>query len=293
MFLQHFMNRKKETNTVLRVAIQGIAGSFHDAAARKHFGNAIKLVECLTFHEVFESLRQGKADSAVVAIENSIAGSILPNYALLQRYPFRISGELYLPVHFHLMALKGTRLSDVRVVESHPMALAQCTEFLHNLNGIQIRECDDTALAARHISQRKLRSVAALAGEAAARHYGLNILARNVETHHKNFTRFLILENQADINPQANKASLCFEVANRPGSLADVLQVFKQHRINLSKIQSVPLIGRPQEYTIHVDVEWLQHQHFEEALRKVIRQVNNLSVLGEYEKGKMEYHGQS
>ncbi|GIV37576.1 MAG: prephenate dehydratase [Cyclobacteriaceae bacterium] len=280
----------KEINGALRVAIQGIAGSFHDAAARRHFGSRIRLVECLTFQEVFESLRQGRADRAVVAIENSIAGSILPNYSLLQRYAFRITGELYLPVHFHLMALKGVRLGDIRVVESHPMALAQCADFLHQLNGIQVRECDDTALAAKLIGQRKLKTVAALASEVAARHYGLNILARNVETHHKNFTRFLVLENQPGQITSANKASMCFEVANRPGSLADVLQVLSAHRINLTKIQSVPLLGRPQEYTIHIDVEWTQRRQFEEALRKMIRHVNNLSILGEYEKGKPEHH---
>jgi prephenate dehydratase len=283
-----YMKQKKEGK--LRIAIQGIAGSFHEAAARKHFGRHIQLVECLTFQQVFESLAQGRADKAVVAIENSIAGSILPNYALLQRYPFRISGELYLPIHFHLMALKGVRVNDIRVVESHPMALAQCTDYLHRLNGIQIRECDDTALAARNICTKKLKSVAALASEAAARHYGLTILARNVETYHKNFTRFLIIEGQASNIPSANKASICFEVANRPGSLADVLQVLKAHRINLTKIQSVPLVGRPKEYTIHVDVEWAQRRLYEQALRQVIRQVNNLSILGEYQKGNLEQY---
>lgn len=284
------MNRtNKKGNGKLKVAIQGIAGSFHDAAARKFFGRNIQLVECLTFQEVFENLKTGGADKAVVAIENSIAGSILPNYTLLQRYPFRIAGELYLPVHFHLMALRGVKLKDIRVVESHPMALAQCTDYLHRLNGIQIRESDDTALAAKHIRDKKLKSTAALAAEAAAQHYGLQILARNVETHHKNFTRFLILEQESAEKPRANKASLCFEVANRPGSLADVLMVLKSNNINLTKIQSVPLIGRPQEYTIHVDVEWSQRRQYENALRQVIRRVHNLSILGEYEKGKIEY----
>lgn len=281
--------KKSELNRKLKVAIQGIAGSFHDAAARKLFGKNIQLVECLTFQEVFESLKTGKADRAVIAIENSIAGSILPNYALLQRYAFRIAGELYLPIHFHLMALRGTKLKDIRVVESHPMALAQCTAYLHHLNGVQIRESDDTALAAKHIRDKKLKSTAALAAEAAARHYGLQILERNVETHHKNFTRFLVLQSQAGENTRANKASLCFEVANRPGSLADVLQVLKSHNINLTKIQSVPLVGRPQEYTIHIDVEWASRNQYENALRKVIRQAHNLSILGEYEKAKIEY----
>lgn len=281
--------KKTKANRKLKVAIQGIAGSFHDAAARRLFGKSIDLVECLTFQDVFTSLKLGEADVAVIAIENSIAGSILPNYALLQRYAFWITGEIYLPIHFHLMALRGTKLDDIRVVESHPMALAQCTEYLHYLNGIQIRESDDTALAAKHIRDKKLKSTAALAGEAAARRYGLHILRRNVETHHKNFTRFLVLLPQAVENVYANKASLCFEVANRPGSLADVLQVLKSHNINLTKIQSVPLIGRPQEYTIHIDVEWTKRSDYESALRQVMRQAHNLSILGEYEKAKIEY----
>lgn len=288
MFERLFM-KKTKANRKLKVAIQGIAGSFHDAAARRLFGKSIDLVECLTFQDVFTSLKLGEADVAVIAIENSIAGSILPNYALLQRYAFWITGEIYLPIHFHLMALRGTKLDDIRVVESHPMALAQCTEYLHYLNGIQIRESDDTALAAKHIRDKKLKSTAALAGEAAARRYGLHILRRNVETHHKNFTRFLVLLPQAVENVYANKASLCFEVANRPGSLADVLQVLKSHNINLTKIQSVPLIGRPQEYTIHIDVEWTKRSDYESALRQVMRQAHNLSILGEYEKAKIEY----
>jgi prephenate dehydratase len=281
------MNRTN--NNHLKVAIQGIAGSFHDAAARRYFGNRIQLVECLTFGEVFEKLSKGLADRGVIAIENSIAGSILPNYTLLQRYGLRISGEMYFPVHLHLMALPGVSLRNIRVVESHPMALLQCMEYLQQQPQIHIRESSDTALSALRIREKNLKSTAAVASALAARHYGLRILKRNIETYHKNFTRFLILESEPGSVPRANKASLCFEVANRPGSLADVLAVLKAHRINLTKIQSVPLPGRPQEYTIHVDVEWTQKKSLEDALRLIMRKVNNLNILGEYVKGKIDF----
>jgi len=281
------MIKKKKT----RVAIQGIATSFHEVAAMAYFSNAIEPVECLTFQDECTALSQGRADYAVMAIENSIAGSILPNYVLLQQHHFRIVGELYLPIHLHLLALPGTSLKDIRVIESHPMAIRQCTDFLQNLPGVEIRESDDTAYSAKRVGEKKLRDTAAIANEQAAKKFGLQLLERRIETHKKNFTRFLILTKQFNGKGQANKASLCFEVANEVGSLADVLTVFKTHRINLSKIQSIPIIGKPQEYSIHVDVEWANRAHYDEAMKVVMRQVKNLNVLGEYTKAKIESNG--
>jgi prephenate dehydratase len=275
----------------IRVAIQGIATSFHEVAAMTYFGNAIETVECLTFQEECCALNQNQADYAMMAIENSIAGSILPNYFLLQQHHFRIVGELYLPVHLHLLTLPGVTLRDIRVIESHPMAIRQCSEFLQNLCGVEIRESDDTAYSARKVSEKKLKDTAAIANEQAANKFGLQILERRIETHKKNFTRFLVLTKQVNSISMADKASLCFEVANEVGSLADVLTVFKVHRINLTKIQSVPIIGKPQEYAIHVDVEWTERKYYEEAMKKVMRQVRNLTVLGEYKKAKIEYNG--
>lgn len=279
------MAKKKK----LRIAIQGIATSFHEVAALTYFNEPIDTVECLTFHQLCESLKNGKADYAVMAIENSIAGSILPNYFLLQEYHFSIVGELYLPIHMHLLALPGVNLSDIKTIESHPMAIRQCAEYLHALKNVEIRESDDTALSARRVKELKLKDTAAIANEYAAKKFGLQILDKRIETHKKNFTRFLILTKRGNGKAESNKASLSFEVANEVGSLADALMTLKNNSINLTKIQSIPIIGRPSEYSIHIDVEWRKRKNYDDAMHQVLRQVKNLNVLGEYKKAKIEY----
>ena len=279
------MAKKKK----LRIAIQGIATSFHEVAALSYFQEPIETVECLSFHQLCESLKNGYSDYAVMAIENSIAGSILPNYFLLQSYHFSIIGELYLPIHMHLMALPGVKVEDLKTIESHPMAIRQCSEYLHGLSGVEIRESDDTALSAKRVRELKLKDTAAIANEYAAKKYKLQILEKRIETHKKNFTRFLILTKRLEANSDSNKASLSFEVANEVGSLADALMTFKNNSINLTKIQSIPIIGKPSEYSIHVDVEWKRRKSYDQAMRQVLRQVKNLNVLGEYKKAKIEY----
>jgi prephenate dehydratase len=278
------MKKKK-----LRVAIQGIATSFHEVAALTYFDEPIETVACMSFHKLCESLKHGKADVAVMAIENSIAGSILQNYFLLQDYHFTIAGELYLPIHMHLLTLPGVTLSDITCIESHPMAIRQCSEYLHALNGVEVRESDDTALSAKRVRELKLKNTAAIANEHAAKKYGLQILEKRIETHKKNFTRFLILTKRSHDKIESNKASLSFEVANEVGSLAEALMTLKNNNINLSKIQSIPIIGRPSEYSIHVDVEWKKRENYDEAMRQVLRQVKNLNVLGEYKKAQMKF----
>lgn len=273
----------------VRVAIQGIATSFHEVAALKHFGNGIQTIECLSFHALCESLEKGEADYAMMAIENSIAGSILPNYFLLQSYHFSIIGELYLPIHMHLLTLPGVKLQDIKVIESHPMAIRQCTEFIHTLKDVEVRESDDTALSAKRVRELKLKNTAAIANEFAAKKYGLQILEKRIETNKKNFTRFLVLSKRTGAEEGTNKASLSFEVANEVGSLAEALMTFKNNTINLTKIQSIPIIGKPSEYSIHIDVEWSKRKNYDTAMRQVLRQVKNLNVLGEYKKGKLEY----
>ncbi len=279
------MAKKKK----LSIAIQGIATSFHEIAAITYFEEPIDTIECLSFHQLCENLKNGTADYAVMAIENSIAGSILPNYFLLQDYHFSIVGEIYLPIHMHLLVLPGVKLNEIKTIESHPMAIRQCSEYLHAMNGVEIRESDDTALSAKRVAELKLKDTAAIANESAAKKYGLQVLERRIETHKKNFTRFLILTKRSPGKTECNKASLCFEVANEVGSLADALMTFKNNSINLTKIQSIPIIGRPSEYSIHIDIEWKRRKNYDEAMHKVLRQVKNLNVLGEYKKGKIEY----
>ena len=285
MFYKGCMSKKKK----IRIAIQGIATSFHEVAALTYFSEPIETVECLSFHALCESLKNGTSDFAVMAIENSIAGSILPNYFLLQEYHFSIIGEVYLPIHMHLLALPGVKLADIKNIESHPMAIRQCSDYLHRLNGVDIRESDDTALSAQRVKQKNLKDTAAIANEHAAKKFGLEILEKRIETHKKNFTRFLILTKKTNGKLESNKASLSFEVANEVGSLADALMTFKSNQLNLSKIQSIPIIGKPSEYSIHIDVEWKKRKNYDEAIRELLRHVKNLNILGEYKKGKIEY----
>ncbi|HEX8039765.1 MAG TPA: prephenate dehydratase [Chryseosolibacter sp.] len=275
----------------VRVAIQGIATSFHEVAAKTYFGSStgLETVECLSFHDLCESLDKGESNYAVMAIENSIAGSILPNYFLLQSYHFTIIGELYLPIHMHLLALPGVRREDIRCIESHPMAIRQCAEYINSLTGVEVRESDDTALSAKRVKELKLKDTAAIANEFAARKHGLEILEKRIETHKKNFTRFLVLSKRKHAAVESDKASLSFEVAHEVGSLAETLMVFKNHNINLTKIQSIPIIGKPSEYSIHVDIEWKKRKSYDDAIHEILRQVRNLNILGEYKRGKIEY----
>ena len=279
------MSKKRK----LKVAIQGIATSFHEVAAQTYFGDSIDSVECLSFHALCESLKKEESDFAVMAIENSIAGSILPNYFLLQEYHFSIIGEVYLPIHMHLLVLPGVTLNDVKCIESHPMAIRQCNDFLFRLRNVEIRESDDTAVSARKVKENKLTNTAAIANEHAAKKFGLQILEKRIETNKKNFTRFLILAKGRQTTHDSNKASLCFEVANEVGSLAEALMTLKNNLINLTKIQSIPIVGKPSEYSIHIDVEWKKRKNYDTALQEILRQVRNLNVLGEYKSAKIEY----
>lgn len=279
------MSKKRK----LKIAIQGIATSFHEVAAQTYFGDSIESVECLSFHALCESLKKAEADFAVMAIENSIAGSILPNYFLLQEYHFSIIGEVYLPIHMHLLALPGVKMSDIRSVESHPMAIRQCNDFLFRLKNVEIRESDDTAVSARKVKENKLTNTAAIANEHAAKKFGLHILEKRIETNKKNFTRFLILAKGRQTAQNSNKASLCFEVANEVGSLAEALMTLKNNLINLTKIQSIPIVGKPSEYSIHIDIEWTKRRNYDNAMQEMLRQVRNLNVLGEYKRAKIEY----
>jgi len=273
----------------LKVAIQGIATSFHEVAAQTYFGDSIESVECLSFHALCESLKKGESDFAVMAIEHSIAGSILPNYFLLQEYHFSIIGEVYLPIHMHLLVLPGVTLNDIQCIESHPMAIRQCNDFLFRLKNVEIRESDDTAVSARKVKENKLTNTAAIANEHAAKKFGLQILEKRIETNKKNFTRFLILAKGRQTAHDSNKASLCFEVANEVGSLAEALMTLKNNLINLTKIQSIPIVGKPSEYSIHIDVEWKKRKNYDTAIQEILRQVRNLNVLGEYKSAKIEY----
>ncbi len=266
------------------IAIQGGRGSFHDIAVRKYFEEPA-ILECGTFKELCQALESGKVDRAVMAIENTIGGTILTNHALIREHHLRITGEVYLHIRMDLLALPGVKRSDIRTVCSHPMALKQCAEHLASMGDISVVEENDTAMTAERIAREALKDTATIASPSAGALYGLQPLATEIETNKLNFTRFLVLSAREEVGPEANKASLCFELGHYPGSLADILNIFRDHRINMTKIQSVPVLGKPYEYAFHVDVEWEDRQDYDSALGKVLRSASNLSVLGEYPKG--------
>jgi len=265
-----------------KIAIQGVKASFHEEAAIKYFGETIETIECTSFKQTCEMLKQNKADYVVMAIENSIAGSILPNYNLLRDYRFHIIGEVHLNIQQNLLAYPGVKIEDIQFVESHPIAIRQCDEFLSDHSSWTIKEGMDTAACAKKIADDKLKNTAAIASALAAEIYGLQILEKRIETNKKNATRFLILANEVIEQKNANKASLSFQTGNAVGSLATVLQCFAEQNVNLSKIQSMPVIGRRNEYDFYVDVEWKKQADYDAAIRKVLKHTVNFSILGEY-----------
>lgn len=265
-----------------RVAIQGIRASFHEEAAFKFFGTDIETVECESFKKTCDVLKNKQADYVVMAIENSIAGSLLPNYTLLREYNFSIVGEVYLAIQLHLLALPGVKFEDVKYVQSHPIAIRQCSDFFEEFPHLQVFESNDTAACAKKIREENLTDTVAIANLLAAKLYDLEVMERRIESNKKNFTRFLILANKPLENIEVNKASLSFQVGNSVGSLADVLNILANHKINLSKIQSMPVLGKRNEYNFYVDIEWKNQADYDSAIRQVLKHTINFNIMGEY-----------
>ncbi|MCH7535370.1 MAG: prephenate dehydratase [Bacteroidetes bacterium] len=266
-----------------KIAIQGIKASFHDIVARKYFGEEIEIDECDTFRNVCESLKNNDSDAAVMAIENTLAGTLLPNYSLLQEYGLHIVGEMNLHIQMCLMAQPNVTIEDLKVVQSHPIAIAQCARFLNGFDHFKVMEVQDTAGSAKAIKESNLNDTAAIASEQAATAYGLSVLQKNIETNKLNFTRFLILSKDKPGKIEgANKTALHFELIHEVGSLAKVLTLFNDNGINLSKIQSIPIVGKPFEFTFIVDLLWEDEQNYTQTMKILDSTVANLSVLGEY-----------
>lgn len=268
--------------TQKRVAIQGIRASFHEEAAFKFFGTDIQTIECNSFKETCEKLKNKQADYVVMAIENSIAGSLLPNYSLLREYNFPIIGEVYLPIQLHLLALPGVKFEDVKYVTSHPIAIRQCSDFFDEFPHLQVIESSDTAACAKKIREENLTDTVAIANQLAAKLYDLEVMERRIESNKKNFTRFLILTDRSTENKEANKASLSFQVGNTVGSLATVLNILAEHQVNMSKIQSMPVLGKRNEYNFYVDIEWKKQEDYDAAIRKMLKHTVNFTIMGEY-----------
>ncbi|HWB27839.1 MAG TPA: prephenate dehydratase [Chitinophagaceae bacterium] len=273
---------------IKRIAIQGFEGCFHQVAARQYFGKNVQVITCASFKEVIKTACNKKdSDGAVMAIENSIAGSILPNYTLLQNSNLVITGEVYLPIRQHLLVNPGVKLEDIREVHSHPMAIQQCMQYLDKFNW-KLIETEDTALSAKHIHQHKSRHIAGIAGKLAAELFDLDIVAPNIHTMKNNYTRFLVLQREAVDAGDANKASVNFHTDHSRGSLARVLTKIADGGINLSKLQSFPIAGTNFRYSFHADMEFDSLSQFNEVIDAIKPLTEQVKVYGVYRNGKEE-----
>ncbi|AWG27290.1 prephenate dehydratase [Flavobacterium kingsejongi] len=268
-----------------KIAIQGIQGSFHHQVAMEYYHPEVVVEECLSFNALVVNLLNGDSAQAVMAIENSIAGSIIPNYALIDRNNLHIIGEHYITVHQNLMALKGQRIEEIKEVHSHPMALLQCGDFFSKHPHIKLVEDVDTAETARRIQSGQLKGIGAIASKTAAQLYQLEIVAPEIQTIKNNMTRFVIVKKENSVIPEEliNKASLKFELDHKRGSLAAVLNVMSDCKLNLTKIQSLPKIETPWKYSFFVDVTFERYQDYSKALQLLGIMASHLKVLGAYQ----------
>ena len=274
----------------MKVSIQGETGCFHEVAARQYFNyDNIEIVPCSTFDLTLACVHSGKADYAVMAIENARSGSILQNYTLIRESGMKMLGEHNLRIIQNLMALPGQTIANIHEVRSHPIALAQCMDFLKQYPDWTLIESDDTAGSAKQICENKLKGIAAIASSEAARIYDLEIIAPGIETYKQNYTRFLVVGPEDMGNKKGNKVSICFSTGHKPGSLAKVLVKLAEMEINLSKIQSVPRLSGEWQYMFYCDLE-LPKDTNSDVIKRVLRDyTSNLEILGVYYKGDMLY----
>ena len=270
-----------------KIAIQGVKGCFHEQAARLFYqehGNIVpQTVECLTFDYLYKSIDKGMADAAVMAIENTVSGGLLPNFELLRKYDRKIKGEVFLRIQQNLMALPGQTIEDIKEVRTHYMAINQTREFFKDYPWIRLVESEDTAKSAADVAEGGLMGVGAVASTLAAELYGLNILAESIETYKQNFTRFLILDDALEVDKaKVNKSSMCFTLSHTPGSLAHVLTILSFYGMNLTRIQSLPIPGQEWQYFFYVDIKFDDYLRYEQALSAVRPLMEDLNILGEY-----------
>lgn len=265
-----------------KVAIQGIKGSYHDEAAHQLLGNNIELLECLSFPDLAKAVVDEEVEVAVMAIENSIAGSILPNYNLMLNNDLHIVDELYMPINHCFMIHKDAELEEITEVHSHPMALMQCEEYFEQYAKIRLVEVADTALAAQRIVEKDWMTVGAIAPERSAQVYGLQIIDKGIQAVKNNYTRFFVLEKNPKPITDFNKVSIQFKVPHQSGSLARVLNQIAFRRINMSKIQSVPIIDEPMNYAFFADLVLDDASEFQEFIHEVQPLVKDLKILGKY-----------
>ena len=269
------------------IGIQGIKGSYHHIVANEYYGNKIDIDEFLTFEMMSSQLAEGKSDASIMAIENSIAGSIIPNYALIDEYNLSIVGECYLKISHNLLALENQSIDDIKEVHSHPMALLQCRDFFKKYPKIKLVEDTDTAFSDKEIYINKVKGRAAIASTLASDLYSLDILAKNIQTIKNNETRFVILERSiVNSKSKFNKASIKFELDHKRGSLATILNVMSDCKMNLTKIQSIPKIETPWRYSFFVDITFESVDDYFKVKSIIEIMAKDFKVLGEYNNSK-------
>lgn len=270
------------------VAIQGYRGCFHEQAARDYYSQQsgdvdLRIVECDYFDDLYGAVASGKADALVMAIENTVSGGLLPNFELLRKYNLKIKGEIFLRIEQNLMALPGQSIEDIHEVRSHYMAINQTREFFADKPWIRLVEAEDTAKAAADIAASGQKGVGAIASSLAAGLYGLEILAPGIETYKQNFTRFLVLDDSLTIDrDEINKASICFTLPHKAGSLAQILTVLSFYDMNLTRIQSLPIPGKSWQYFFYADIKFESYDRYQQALQAVRPLMEDLNILGEY-----------
>lgn len=266
------------------IAIQGVQGSFHHLVAQEYYHQEVEVLECMSFAELTKSLLKGEANEGVMAIENSIAGSILPNYALIDENNLKVVGEHYIPIDMNFMAMPGQKIENIKKVYSHPMALLQCKEFFKKHPHIKLIEDSDTAEVARRISEKGSTKVAAVASKAAAQLFGLEILAESIHTKKSNATRFLIIstKKKEPNGDKIDKASLKFELESKRGSLVSVLNILRDFNLDMTKIQSMPIIEFPWKYSFFIDVTFEDYSEFQKAMDILEVMTERLTILGTY-----------
>jgi len=283
-------------NSKLRVGIQGGAGSFHEISSLFHFGSECENVAFDSFSKLVDAIDSNELDAGLMAIENTVAGSLLPNYALLKDKNIQIIGEILLRIEQNLLSLPNQSIEDIHEVHSHPMALQQCAKFFKQYPHIKLIESDDTANSARRIAEKKSKNKGAIASVRAANLFGLDVLNKGIETNKRNFTRFLILTNnnqliaEHTLQSNLNKASISFSLPHEQGSLSSILSMFAFYKVNLTKIQSIPLIGKEWEYHFIVDFTFENKKVFGQSLEAIKPLISELQIYGIYEKAKEYYH---
>lgn len=283
--------------TKKKIAIQGWPGANHEIAAKAYFEEEeVDIIPCLSFPDLFDALKKDRDSYGIIAIENTLVGSLLPNYTMLKDSDLVIIGEYKLRIKHQFLALPGQTIEDIKEVYSHPMAIMQCQAFFKDYPHIKLIESEDTALSAKNIADKQLKGIGAIASELAAEMYQLETLARNIETNKKNFTRFLIITDKGKTEvdelleqDRVNKSSIVFSLPHDEGSLSKVLSVLAFYSINLTKIQSLPIVGQEWEYLFYVDLTFTDYKRYLQSLDAIRPLTKKLKSLGEYEKGKQSY----